>query len=353
LLWKTYKDIFLLTTNKASKMTNICKIFLIFSLSFSLKVFSVPLDPNSAPPDRLGSTNLDVINTSTLPPASSTDWKIRPKCLFVKSGYFDPIVFPGIPAPSSHHHTFVGNDSINPNSTSESLRTSGGSTCMGGIANRSSYWWPTLYDTSTGQVKTPKQTLLYYNTRVVSEVADTLVVVPQGLKMIAGDSSNTSVETASNYHFSCGSVTANGGKTIPPNCSATQDLRFTLSFPMCWDGVNLDSPDHKSHMSYEVGTTGNRCPATHPERIPNITFIVDFNLDVNNETTNWRLSSDTYDSSLPPGLSMHGDVMSAWDDVWLQQIVDNCLKGHKDCGSALLGKNASGQAKKFNNIQLP
>ena len=21
-------------------------------------------------------------------------------------------------------------------------------------------------------------------------------------------------------------------------------------FPQCWDGVNLDSPDHKSHMAY-------------------------------------------------------------------------------------------------------
>lgn len=329
------------------------KLLFIAGLVFAGIVSALPLDPSTAPPDRLGSTDLNVVTTTQLPANSNQDWKIRPKCLFVKTGYFDPIVFPGVPSPSSHHHTFVGNDGINPDSTSESLHNSGGSTCQGGIANRSAYWWPTLYDTSTGQVKTPKQTLLYYNTRVVSEVAESLVSVPQGLKMIAGDASNASVETASNFHWSCGSVTANGGKSIPPNCNSANDLRFTLSFPMCWDGVNLDSADHKSHMAYEEGVTGNRCPTTHPVRIPNITFIVDFNLNVTGETANWRLSSDMYDSSLPPGLSLHGDVMSAWDEQWLDLAVTNCLKGKKDCGSSLLGKDANGQAWKLDAIQLP
>lgn len=38
-------------------------------------------------------------------------------------------------------------------------------------------------------------------------------------------------------------------------------------FPTCWDGVNLDSPDHRSHVAYpESGTleSGGRCPSTHP-----------------------------------------------------------------------------------------
>lgn len=44
-------------------------------------------------------------------------------------------------------------------------------------------------------------------------------------------------------------------------------------FPTCWDGVNLDSPNHRDHVSYpETGTfeSGGRCPDTHPVRIPQI-----------------------------------------------------------------------------------
>jgi len=40
-------------------------------------------------------------------------------------------------------------------------------------------------------------------------------------------------------------------------------LRVNNFFPTCWDGVNVDSPDHKSHVAYPVnGTfeTGGVCP---------------------------------------------------------------------------------------------
>lgn len=45
----------------------------------------------------------------------------------------------------------------------------------------------------------------------------------------------------------------------------------------CWDGVNLDSPDHKSHVSYPASgsfeTTGP-CPSTHPVRLPQLMYEV-------------------------------------------------------------------------------
>ena len=46
-------------------------------------------------------------------------------------------------------------------------------------------------------------------------------------------------------------------------------------FPTCWDGKNLDSPNHQDHVSYpETGTfeSGGSCPSTHPVRIPMILF---------------------------------------------------------------------------------
>ena len=45
-------------------------------------------------------------------------------------------------------------------------------------------------------------------------------------------------------------------------------------FPSCWDGKNLDSPDHKSHVAYSnsggLGTPN--CPSTHPVAIPQVMY---------------------------------------------------------------------------------
>jgi Domain of unknown function (DUF1996) len=44
----------------------------------------------------------------------------------------------------------------------------------------------------------------------------------------------------------------------------------------CWDGKNLDSPDHKSHVAYPTAgpasfdTDGGACPTTHPVKIPQV-----------------------------------------------------------------------------------
>ena len=45
----------------------------------------------------------------------------------------------------------------------------------------------------------------------------------------------------------------------------------------CWDGKNLDSPDHKSHVSYTSSGTfesGGACPTTHPVKIPQVMYEV-------------------------------------------------------------------------------
>lgn len=43
----------------------------------------------------------------------------------------------------------------------------------------------------------------------------------------------------------------------------------------CWDGQNLDSPDHKSHVAYGQGsgaTGGGACPSTHPVKLPQVMY---------------------------------------------------------------------------------
>lgn len=43
----------------------------------------------------------------------------------------------------------------------------------------------------------------------------------------------------------------------------------------CWDGKNLDSPDHKSHVSYGQGSGANgggACPSSHPIKLPQVMY---------------------------------------------------------------------------------
>jgi hypothetical protein len=48
----------------------------------------------------------------------------------------------------------------------------------------------------------------------------------------------------------------------------------------CWDGKNLDSPNHQDHVAHpEAGATsfavvGGKCPASHPVKIPQVHYEV-------------------------------------------------------------------------------
>jgi hypothetical protein len=64
-----------------------------------------------------------------------------------------------------------------------------------------------------------------------------------------------------------------------PNKSCPGGIRATIIFPSCWDGVNLDSPDHKSHVAYAPGNSAlanDKCPSTHPVRIPQVMYEIMF-----------------------------------------------------------------------------
>jgi len=63
-----------------------------------------------------------------------------------------------------------------------------------------------------------------------------------------------------------------------------------LIFRSCWDGKNLDSPDHSSHVSYPAtGTFENSgpCPTTHPVKLPQLMFEVIWDTSAFNDKSEW------------------------------------------------------------------
>lgn len=60
--------------------------------------------------------------------------------------------------------------------------------------------------------------------------------------------------------------------------------RVTVIFPTCWDGKNIDSPNHKQHIAYPATGTfesEGTCPSTHPVKIPQLMYEIMFDVRSN------------------------------------------------------------------------
>ena len=285
-----------------------------------------------------GFGDLRVSPTSEVAPANGGG-DFRTACSFSHMSYDDPIVYPGQKG-RSHLHTFFGNTGVDAESTADSIGTTGNSTCRGGIANRSAYWVPTMIDTRDGTPLVPAGIGVYYKH---GAVAGRLVQpIPAGLRMIAGDPGASGPKSEFSSRFKCiGGPNGQNALYQPTigNCDAGAELWMEIFFPPCWDGRNLDSPDHKSHMSYHVHdrTAGYHCPASHPVPLPSITFNVVYVVPEKDAPLRWRLASDAYDTSIPGGYSAHGDWFNGWkgevSDAWAK----HCVQAERDCHSHLLG----------------
>jgi len=256
----------------------------------------------------------------------------RVNCDFSHMASDDPIVHPNQPG-RSHLHTFFGNTGTDAYSTAASIAQGGASTCRGGTANRSAYWVPTMIDTRTGTPIKPSSAMIYYKTGYNGIRPDMVQPMPAGLRMIAGDARNAKPEGPAKFVCIGAGAESMTGHEIQ-NCPAGSQLWQLVYFPQCWDGANLDSPDHKSHMSYPVDGT---CPKTHPVALPEVSYNVIYEVTEANAPKRWRLASDTYDPSLPGGYSSHGDWFNGWKDDVMRTFVDKCTRASVDCYANLLG----------------
>src|SRR5207247_3302073 len=58
------------------------------------------------------------------------------------------------------------------------------------------------------------------------------------------------------------------------NCPPGTKLQTYLNFPTCWNGHDLDSADHISHMAF--APAGTSCPGTHPVVVPRLQFVITY-----------------------------------------------------------------------------
>lgn len=85
-------------------------------------------------------------------------------------------------------------------------------------------------------------------------------------------------------------------------------FRMQVYFPMCWDGVNIDSPDHQTHVAYPSHYNGGDCPATHPVRLPGLFYEAFYAVD--KFPHGQGVQPFVLANGDPTGYGFHGDFVS-------------------------------------------
>ena len=303
-------------------------------------VAGIRVDAAKIPPRGVGGAVDDLAYSGRVPaPSGDGTGDFRTVCMFSHMSFDDPIVFPGQPG-RSHLHAFAGNMLTDAHSTVESLSKTGNSTCRGGTVNRSAYWQPALIDTLDGTPVKPDSVIVYYKSGYNQVAPADVRELPIGLRMIAGDPKGSAPQWASPAHFTCaGPNGENQANVFPSDCAVGSVVWAKVDFPQCWDGHNLDSPDHKSHMAYGGFGKGVKpgCPSTHPVALPAITINFLYTVKDGAAIKRWRFASDVYDKERPAGYSLHADWFNGWKPEVVKRWTRQCINPGKDCGADMLG----------------
>jgi len=257
-----------------------------------------------------------------IPPNARRNAEFNATCFYSHSLKDDPIVFPNLPG-ASHMHTFLGNDITNAATTTADLFAHTASSCQP-AEDHSAYWIPTLYE--HGQAVEPKEVTVYYGSLLPDKTRT--VPFPKGFRMIAGDArrQEPTPKGAVNQFYCVGTGPLDGVTRSTdgnwPVCAAGDTLMFTLRFPDCWDGQHLDSPDHKSHVSF--AWTG-KCEGAFPVAIPALTYVIAY--PTSGTADGFQLASGM-------ASSMHGDAFLAWDDDAQGHRVKDCVVQTVQCDTA-------------------
>jgi hypothetical protein len=202
----------------------------------------------------------------------------------------------------------------------------------------SNYWTPQLYVHKKDGTFSPVPVMgdgrdvnggmaVYYLQRP-SPATENITAFPAGFRMLAGDSNKRAPDsslatTAISWNcLGAGKAETNG----MPNYKCSSGLRAQVFFPACWNGKDLDSPDHKSHMSYPDSQNYDNgpCPATHP--VKTISLFYEILYDTPQFDSEWNGTQHPFvlANGDTTGYGLHGDFLNGWDVDVLQKAINTC-----------------------------
>lgn len=279
------------------------------------------------------------------------------ECGVNENGVFNSdnvIAAPGVSNGAHHFHDYIGNQATNAFVSDDEL-TRAETSCQD-QRDKSSYYWPVLrlqngteeqdaqspgggIEGNAGEIVTPKDVTLTF----VGNPKAKVTAMPRLLRIITGDAKSfVNGPANANASWSCTGFEDRQLKDKYPLCPEGSDVVRSFAFQSCWDGRNIDSANHRTHMAF-TDAEGN-CPAGFqpiPQLVQRIVYDVDAPSLEDGGKTVPLFAVDSFPEQLHKPITDHGDFINVFEEDLMNEMVD-CINEGRTCGAGAGGGDNGG-----------
>ncbi|KAI5899816.1 uncharacterized protein SCHCODRAFT_01083620, partial [Schizophyllum commune H4-8] len=231
----------------------------------------------------------------------------------------------------------VGSSGFGLDSTSSDVLRNSSCTSVPIREDKSNYWYPQLYfrwQNGTFSL-VDGNPVMYVSHYLFSDEVNSTTPFPVDVSCATeGDPNLRTFDPASFAQqaitFLClqaGGVSARFNEL--PRGACSNGIRSQINFPSCWDGKNVDSDDHRSHVAFlSTGPDNGTCddPA-FPYTLPRIFMEVYWITQVWDAFRSQSYSPDqpfVFSNGDPTGYGYHADFVNGWEPFALKNALDYC-----------------------------
>ncbi|MFJ7344279.1 DUF1996 domain-containing protein [Streptomyces sp. NPDC101110] len=286
------------------------------------------------------------------PEGNASRGSFATSCGVNENGLFNSdniIAAPGVTNGAHHFHDYVGNQGNNAFASDQELAKAG--TSCEDQGDKSSYYWPVIrlqngakeqdadkpgggIEGNAGEIVTPKQVTLTF----VGNPREKVTAMPRLLRIITGDAKSfVNGPANANASWSCTGFEDRQLKDKYPLCPQGSDVVRTFKFQSCWDGRNIDSANHRTHVAF-ADAAGN-CPSGFrpiPQLVQRIVYDVDAPSLQDGGRTTPLFAVDSFPEQLHKPVTDHGDFINIFDEDLMGEMVD-CINDGRKCGAGADG----------------